>query len=69
MRALPELSGPLDVALGLASAVQLIAFNPFVFWRFAWEFPRVQPTLLPSWLLRRWGVSGWVRLWCSSRAI
>jgi hypothetical protein len=50
LRAMPELSGPVAFGLWLATSAQIIAFNPYVLWRFAWEFPRVLPTLLPPWL-------------------
>jgi hypothetical protein len=40
----PELIGH---ALKAIESVHLIAFCPYVFWRFAWSFPRVRPSLLP----------------------
>jgi hypothetical protein len=39
----PELS----LALRLLHAIQPVALSPAFFWRFAWEFPRTQPGLVP----------------------
>ena len=39
-----------DRALLLVAAVQLIAFSPYAFWRFAYTFPRPHPAVGPRWI-------------------
>jgi hypothetical protein len=51
-RALPALPGPLGVGLSILANIHLNAFEPLVFWQFAWSFPRVQSALVPAWFPR-----------------
>jgi hypothetical protein len=51
-RALPSIPGPFDVGLAAIANVHLNALQPFVFWQFAWSFPRVQSALVPAWFPR-----------------
>jgi hypothetical protein len=39
-----------DQAMLLVSAIQLVAFCPYAFWRFAYTFPRPQPTVGARWI-------------------
>lgn len=51
-RALPSFSGPPALGLSIVANVHLNALVPFVFWQFAWFFPRVQSALVPAWFPR-----------------
>ncbi|HVO11399.1 MAG TPA: protein kinase [Vicinamibacteria bacterium] len=51
-RAVPSPAGVPGAVAQLAASVHLTAFEPLVFWSFAWAFPRVQSALVPAWVPR-----------------
>ncbi|HET7216821.1 MAG TPA: serine/threonine-protein kinase [Vicinamibacterales bacterium] len=50
VRAMPQVSDAVAAALVVLANAPLLAFEPYVFWRFAWSFPRVQSALVASWV-------------------